>query len=309
MDKNDRIFIAGGNGQLGRAIIRNLINDGYENILSPGSKELNLCDSRKVEAFFEKERPQYVFFCAAYIGGIEFKKEHPADIFSLNMKMLINVFENAHKYNIKRLLYTATALVYPSDANIPTSEKEIKSIAPDGPDSPYTLIKYSGMKLCEYFNQQYKSNFFTVIPCNFFGPYAPFEGSKAGVVPSLIRRMHEAKKEIKESVIVWGTGNVGRDFLGVDDVASACIYAMLHYHNNKPLNIGSGKEISIREAAQMIKKVVGYEGRLEFDASKPEGRKHMLLDVTEIANIGWTRKYNFEDSVGIAYNWYRSSLN
>jgi len=306
MQKNSKIVILGAKGQLGSAINRILIEQEYTEILTPNTSELDLRDEESVNKYFVKNNPKYVFFCAAYIGGIEFKKQHPAEIFINNMKMILNVFEAARKNNVSRMIYVATALVYPNDVAIPTSEKMIREIVPCGPDSPYTLVKFSGLKLCEYYQQQYGCDFFTVIPCNFFGPNAPFEGTKAGVIPSLIRKMYEAKNANLEQVEVWGTGNVGRDFLGVDDVADACIYAINNYKDNKPLNIGSGKEITIKTAAEIIKEVVGYQGELFFDKDKPEGRKHMLLDTKILGDIGWKPKRTFEESVKIAFEWYRS---
>lgn len=308
MERNDKIFIAGAAGQLGRAICKALKEFGYQNILTPNSAELDLCDEKQVEEFFSREKPSYVFFCAAFIGGIEFKRKHPAEIFTQNMKMTLNIFELARKYCVKRMIYLATALVYPNDAEIPTPEACIRQVSPEGADSPYTLLKFSGLKMCEYYRQQYGCEFFTVIPCNFFGPNAPFDGDKAGVIPSLIRRIYKAKTEGEPNVVVWGTGNAGRDFLGVNDVADACIHTMRFYEGSLVYNIGSGNEITIREAAETIKNLIGYEGELIFDKDKPEGRKHMLLDTSLLLKNGWKPKHSFKESVEITLEWYKRSL-
>ncbi len=306
MEINDKILVTGAKGQLGSAVVRNLKNKGYHNVIAVDYQELDLYDHAAVEAFFEKERPDYVFFYAAFIGGIEFKKEHPAEIFTKNMQMTLNVFENARKFGVRKLLNTATALVYPNDAPVPTPESCISQVKPAGPDAPYTLVKFSGKMLCDFYRSQYGCRFFTVIPCNFYGPNAPFEGNKAGVVPSLIRKMHEAKTNGSREIEVWGTGNAGRDFLAVDDVADACVFLMESYDGVGPVNIGSGKEITIKEAAEIIRTVTGFEGKLVFDASKPEGRQHMLLDTSLLNGLGWHPSHSFAESVKVAYDWYWS---
>lgn len=304
MEKTSRICIVGDRGALGNAIRTQLAQAGYVNILSCDLPEVDCTSQQAVERYFSENRPEYVFFLAAISAGIEYKKKYPVEILLKNLQMETNILSCSHKYGCKRLLNVCSALLYPSSAPIPLKEKYATLTNLDEIDTPYSLAKAAGFQLCKYYQQQYGDDFFTVVPCNFFGEYAAFDGDKAGVVPSLIRRILEAKEQHLPEVVVWGTGNACREFLNSKDVASACIFLMNAAQTIPLINIGRGHEYTIRETAEMIRHVIGYDGALVFDATKPEGRLHMQLDTTALFDLGWKPTMDLEKSIEDAYAWY-----
>ena len=304
MDKRSRICIIGDKGALGNAIKHQLKLEGYENILSCDLPEVDCTSQDAVEQYFADNKPEYVFFLAAISAGIEYKKKYPVEIMLKNLQMETNVLSCSHKYGCKRLLNVCSALLYPSSAPMPLKEEYATLTKLNEIDTPYSLAKAVGFQLCKYYKQEHGCDFFTVVPCNFFGEYAAFHGDKAGVVPSLIRRILEAKEQNLSEVVVWGTGNACREFLNSKDVASACIYLIKSDRTTDLVNIGCGHEYTIRETAQTIQKIIGYEGALVFDETKPEGRLHMQLDTSILFQMGWKPSMNLEESILDAYRWY-----
>lgn len=307
MQKNKVIAILGHKGMLGRAIWEKAVEQGYTNLVGADLPELNLCDQRDVQDFFERERPEYVFFLAAAAAGIAYKKAHPADILVKNLQMITNVMDSANANGCSKMLNICSALVYPQKAEIPFKEVDATYAEMNLVDTPYALAKACGMQLAKYYNSQYGRNYITAVPCNFFGPFAPFEGDRAGVVPSLIARISRAKNRNDKAVEVWGTGNACRDLLGVSDVADACLFMMERDCAYDIFNIGSGFEYRIAEVAEVIKKVVRYEGQLMFNADRPEGRQHMMMESSRLFSMGWKPKNNLEESIRITYEWYRKN--
>lgn len=307
MDLNSRICVAGSNGLLGHAIVKQLKDAGYKKIIKCDLPEIDLCNQSETDNFFKKECPEYLFFLAAVAGGIQFKKEFPADILLKNLQMITNVMNSGHRYGCKKMINVCSALLYPVEAEIPLKEDSTTYVNLGGIDTPYSLAKAVGMQLARSFNQQFGTKYLTVVPCNFFGEYAPFEGDKAGVVSALISRIHNAKVNNIDSVEVWGTGNVCREFLNSQDVASACIFLMKADCKFDLVNIGRGYEFTIREVAEAIKRIVGYEGSLFFNSSKPEGRAHMQLNTDRLFNLGWKPSMDLDSSIRNAYEWYKDN--
>ncbi len=304
MNQSDKICVIGNKGMLGHAICNLLQERGFENIICCDLPEVNLCEQEQTRAFFREEKPDYIFFLAAVAAGINYKKTHPADMMIKNLQMITNVMESAYENGCKKMINVCSALLYPSEAGIPLHEEDATHANMGEVDTPYAMAKAAGMQLARYYNSQYGMNYVTVVPCNFFGEYAPFEGDRAGVVPALIDRMHAAKINNDSEVIVWGTGNACRELLNSKDVASACVHLMETESKWDLVNIGRGKEYSIREVAETIKKVVGYTGELVFDSTKPEGRPHMQLDTNRLFETGWRPKMGLEESIRDAYEWY-----
>ena len=308
MNQQSRICVAGSKGLLGHAIVRQLEEEGYHNIIHCDLPEVNLCDQSDTNRFFEQEKPEYVFFLAAVAGGIQFKKTYPADMLLKNLQMITNVMDAAHRCGCRKMINVCSALLYPVEAQIPLKEEDASYANLGLIDTPYSLAKAAGMQLARCYNSQYGTRYLTVVPCNFFGEYAPFEGDKAGVVSALIARIHNAKINNLDRVEVWGTGNACREFLNSRDVADACIFLMNTDAEYDLVNIGRGFEFTIREVAVMIKDVVGYTGELFFDASKPEGRAHMQLNTDKLFGLGWKPKLDLRASIQNAYDWYVKSL-
>lgn len=308
MDLNSRICIIGNKGMLGHAIWNQLSSKGYSNIIGCDLPEVDLCNQACTEAFFQERKPEYVFFLAAVAAGIQYKKTHPTDMLLKNLQMITNVMDFAYKNGCKKMINVCSALLYPNEAKIPLKEEDATHANLGEIDTPYALAKAAGMQLARYYNQQHGMRYLTVVPCNFFGEFAPFEGDRAGVVPSLISRMHNAKINGIDRVTIWGTGNACREFLNSQDVASACIYLMDIDTEYDLINIGRGQEFTIREVSEMIKKVIGYEGKLYYDASKPEGRMHMQLNTEKLFSIGWKPSMDLEASIRNAYDWYKGTL-
>lgn len=304
MNSESKICIVGHKGMLGHAIWSILEKEGYTNLIGCDLPEVDLCNQETTKEFFKKQKPEYVFFLAAVAAGIQFKKSHPVDMLLKNMQMITNVMESAYSNGCKKMINVCSALLYPREAQIPLCEEDATHANLGEIDTPYALAKAAGMQLARYYNQQYGADFLTVVPCNFFGEYAPFEGDRAGVVSALIARIHNAKINNIPTVEVWGTGNACREFLNSKDVASACIYLMNTETDYDLINIGRGFEFTIREVAEMIKSVVGYDGELFFDASKPEGRAHMQLNTEKLFSLGWKPSMDLEQSIRNAYEWY-----
>lgn len=304
MNKTDKICVIGAKGMLGHAVMNELAKRGYTDVLGVDKDDFDLRDFSATRSFFMRERPQGVFFLAAVAAGINFKKAHPVEMLLDNLQMVTNVLSSAHECGVRKLINICSALVYPRSAQIPLREEDAVSVDLDNVDTPYALSKGVGIKLCQYYRQEYGDQFVSAVPCNFFGEFAPFTGDRAGVVPALIDRIHRARRDGAGQTVVWGTGNACRELLNSKDVASACVYLYENEVDHDFINIGRGEEYSIRQVAETIRRVVGYEGELVFDATKPEGRPHMQLKVDRLFAMGWRPSMDLEQSIQDAYRWY-----
>lgn len=304
MSYNGKVCVIGAKGLLGHAVVNELRYRGYHELLLIDREEIDLRDQQATRDFFLEERPEGVFFLAAVAAGINYKKTHPVEMLLDNLQMVTNVLSSSHEIGVKKLINICSSLVYPRSAKMPLMEEDATSIDIDNIDAPYALAKSAGVKLTQYYREEFGDQFISAIPCNFFGEYAPFQGDRAGVVPALIDRIHKAKTEKAPYVQVWGTGNACRELLNSKDVASACVFLFEKYVPYDFINIGRGNEYTIREIAESVKDIVGYKGKLEFDPRKPEGRLHMQLNVDRIFSMGWRPKMNLEESIRDAYEWY-----
>ena len=284
----------------GSAIMRKLKEKGYNNLIYRTHKELDLTNQADVFKFFETEKPEVVILAAAAVGGIKKNMDHPADMLMINMMIQSNVFEAAHRNNVNRLLFLGSSCIYPRLCSQPMKEEYLLTGPFEPTNEGYALAKVAGLRLCEYYNRQYGTDYISIMPCNLYGINDHYN-ENAHVMASLLRRFHEAKVDNLPSVSVWGTGKQRREFLFVDDMADAAVYFLENYHKSEFVNIGSGKDVSIAELAETIAKVVGYKGKIEFDTSKPDGMPRTLLDTTKAESLGWKYKTELEDGIRLTY--------
>ena len=302
MEKEAKIYVAGHKGMVGSAIVRKLRSEGYNNIVTRTSKELDLRRQELVEQFFVKEKPDYVFLAAAKVGGIMANSKHPADFMYDNMILEMNVIKSAFDNKVKKLMFLGSSCIYPRMAPQPMPENCLLTSALEQTNEAYALAKISGLKYCEYLNRQYHTDYISVMPTNLYGPNDNYHPEHSHVLPALIRRFHEAKESDAKEVVIWGTGTPLREFLYVDDLADACVFLMNTYSGDETVNLGTGKEITIKELANIVKRVVGYDGELKFDTSKPDGTPRKLLDVSKLEKLGWKYKVELEDGIKLAYD-------
>lgn len=301
MEKNAKIYVAGHRGMVGSAIVRSLNRQGYTNIITRTHKELDLTRQDAVEAFFEHEKPEYVFLAAAKVGGIVANSEALADFMYDNMTLEMNVIHSAWKNGCKKLEFLGSSCIYPRLANQPIKESELLTGSLEPTNEAYALAKISGLKYCEYLNRQYGCDYISLMPTNLYGPNDNYHPTHSHVLPALIRRFHEAKENGLDSVTCWGTGTPLREFLYVDDLADACVYCMNHYSGNETVNVGTGKEISIKDLTELVAKVVGYTGKICWDTTKPDGTPRKLLDVSKLESLGFKYQVELEEGIGLAY--------
>ena len=304
MNKDNKIYVAGHRGLVGSAIVRRLETKGFTNIIGKTHSELDLRNAVEVEEFFNIEKPEYVFLAAAKVGGILANSKYPADFIYENLQIQNNVIKMAHKYEVKKLMFLGSSCIYPKMCPQPIKEEYLLSGYLEETNEAYALAKISGLKMCQFFNTQYGKNYISVMPTNLYGPYDNFSGENSHVMPALIRRFHEAKVNNAKEIVVWGSGTPRREFLYSEDMADACIYLMETYEGNDFFNIGTGKEITIKALAEMIKEVVGYEGKITFDLSKPDGTPRKLLDVSKLKEAGWRYKVELRDGIEKDYTWF-----
>ena len=302
MNKNSKIYIAGHNGLAGSAIHRLLVKNGYSNIIFKNSTELDLRNQEKVMSFFNDERPEYVFFAAGTVGGIMANKTYPADFIFDNVTMFFNTINSSYKSNVKKLLYLGSSCIYPRDSPQPIKEEYLLSNYLEESNKPYAISKIAGIELCKSFNQQYNTNYISLMPTNLFGINDNYDLNNSHLVAALIRKIHEAKILNKEEVILWGTGLPRREILISDQLANACLYFMENYNGNDIINIGRGVDFTIKEIANMIKEVVKFNGKIIFDDSKPDGTMQKKLDVSNANNLGWQASGILLEELNIAYN-------
>ena len=301
MDRNGKIYVAGHRGMVGSAIVRALEKNGYHNIVTRTHKELDLTRQDAVEAFFEEEKPAYVFLAAAKVGGIVANNEAPADFLYENMILEMNVIHSAFKNNVKKLMFLGSSCIYPRMCPQPIKEDYLLTGALEQTNEAYALSKISGLKYCEYLNRQYHTDYISVMPTNLYGPNDNYHPTHSHVLPALIRRFHEAKVDNLPYVTCWGTGKPLREFLYVDDLADACVFLMNNYSGNETVNLGTGKELTIKELTELVAKVIGYEGEIRWDSTKPDGTPRKLLDVSKLESLGWHYKTELEEGIRLSY--------
>lgn len=301
MNKTDKIYVAGHKGMVGSAIVRELKKQGYTNIIVRSHDELDLCRQDKVESFFVEERPKYVFLAAAKVGGIWANQNALADFMYDNMILEMNVINSAWRNGCEKLEFLGSSCIYPRMASQPISEASLLSSELEKTNEAYALAKISGLKYCEYLNQQYGTDYISVMPTNLYGPNDNYHPMHSHVLPAMIRRFHEAKENGIPEVVCWGDGSPLREFLYVDDLANLCVFLMNNYSGNETVNAGTGKEISIKDLAELVSQVVGYKGQIKWDSSKPNGTPRKVLDVSKSKKMGWKYKIELEEGVRLAY--------
>ena len=303
MLKNSKIFVAGSNGMVGSAIIRNLENNGFNNIIKKASKELDLRNQKEVFSFFENEKPEYVFLAAAKVGGIHANNIYPADFIYDNMMIQNNVIHAAHIHKVEKLLFLGSSCIYPKFAPQPLKEDCLLTGLLEPTNEAYAIAKISGLKMCAFYKKQYGSNFISAMPTNLYGVNDNFNLQNSHVLPALLRKFIEAKNNNEKEVVIWGSGTPMREFLFVDDLAEACVFLMQNYNETEFVNIGTGIDVTIKELAETIKKTVGFSGNLVFDSTKPDGTPKKLLDVSKINNLGWKHNVSLKEGIQKTLNW------
>ena len=304
MNKNSKIYVAGHRGLVGSAIVRNLEEKGFNNIICRTHKELDLTNQNEVRRFFEEERPEYVFLAAAKVGGIHANNTYPADFIYENLMIQNNVIKAAHDFEVKKLLFLGSTCIYPKMAPQPIKEDYLLTGSLEETNEAYAVAKIAGLEMCKFFKRQYGDNFISCMPTNLYGPNDNFDLKNSHVLPALIRKFHEAKVNNSEVVEVWGTGKPLREFLYVDDMADACVFLMENYDGEQHVNIGTGVEVSIRELAETVKEVVGFEGELVFNTDMPDGTPRKLTTVDKLNGLGWRHKVDLNNGIKLAYEWF-----
>lgn len=304
MEQSSKIYVAGHNGLVGSAICRELQKQGYTNIITRSHQELDLIRQADVEAFFEKEKPEYVFLAAAKVGGIMANIKAPADFLYENIAIANNVIHTAYKSGVKKLLFLGSSCIYPRSCSQPIKEDYLLTSELEATNEGYAIAKIAGLKLCEYYNTQYGVDFISAMPCNIYGIGDNFDLEKSHVLPALIRKFHEAKILNLDKVVIWGTGKPRREFLFSDDLGNACIYLMNNYYDNQFINVGSGIDYTIKEIAIIIKNIIGYDGNIVYDTTKPDGTFQKLMDISKINKLDWKPETSLKDGLTKTYEWY-----
>lgn len=302
MEKTAKIYVAGHRGMVGSALVRKLEKEGYSNIVTRTSKELDLRNQQQVNAFFQTEKPDYVFLAAAKVGGIVANNTYRAEFIYDNLMMECNVIEAAYRNGVSKLMFLGSSCIYPKLAPQPLKEEYLLTGLLEYTNQPYAIAKIAGIELCNSYRKQYGCNFISVMPTNLYGPNDNYDLNNSHVLPALLRKFITAKKESRSEVEIWGTGSPMREFLHVDDLADACYYLMDHYNEEGLVNIGVGSDIAIKELAELIKEIVGYEGAIKFDTSKPDGTPRKLMDVSKLNQLGWKAKISLKDGITSVYN-------
>ncbi|GAB1536509.1 GDP-L-fucose synthase [Geovibrio sp. ADMFC3] len=315
MNKNSKIFVAGHRGLVGSALVKNLTEKGYNNIITRTRNELDLTDQSAVAAFFASEKPEYVFLAAAKVGGIMANNTYRADFIYENLMIQNNVINQAYVNGVKKLLFLGSTCIYPKETPQPMKEEYLLASPLEYTNEPYAIAKIAGIKMCESYNIQHGTNFISVMPTNLYGPNDNFDLNSSHVLPALIRKMHEAKERGDSSVEIWGSGKPRREFMYSEDMADACVFIMENVNfadltkgkteiRNTHINIGTGQDISIKELAELIKQIVRYEGELVYNTEKPDGTMVKLTDVSRLNSLGWKHKTELEEGIRKMYDWY-----
>ena len=331
MEKSDKIYVAGHRGLVGSAIVRNLKVKGYDNVIGRTHKELDLTDQAVVRAFFEEERPDVVVnfaaeshvdrsienpavfletnvIAAAKVGGINANNTSPADFAYENMQIQCNVIESCHRFQVKKLLFLGSTCIYPRMAPQPIPEDALLTGPLEETNEAYAIAKIAGLEMCKFYKRQYGDHFISCMPTNLYGPYDNYDLQGSHVMPAMIRKFHEAKVDNAPVVELWGTGTPLREFLYVDDMADACVFLLEHYDGEQHVNIGTGKEVTIKELAKIVKRTVGYQGEIIWNQGMPDGTPRKLTNVDKLHGLGWTHRVELEEGVGLAYRWFKENV-
>lgn len=308
MEKEAKIYIAGHRGMVGSAIMRNLQNKGYNNFITRRSAELDLRNQQAVADFFAQEKPDYVFLAAAKVGGIHANNTYRGEFLYDNLMIQNNVIHQSYVHGVKKLQFLGSSCIYPKMADQPLKEEYLLTGTLESTNEPYAIAKIAGIKLCENYRAQYGCDFISAMPTNLYGPNDNYDLNNSHVLPALIRKFHEAKESSAESVEIWGTGSPKREFLHVDDLAEACVYLMEHYSEPELVNIGTGEDIAIKDLALLIKDIVGFEGEITHDTSKPDGTPRKLMDVSKLHRYGWKHKIELREGITTVYQQYQEEI-
>ncbi len=304
MERDAKIYVAGHRGMVGSALVRRLQAEGRTRLVLRTSKDLDLRDGATVRAFFDVERPDYVFLAAAKVGGIWANATAPAEFIYDNLAIQTNIIHESYRHGVKKLLFLGSSCIYPQDCAQPIREEYLLTGPLEPTNAPYAVAKIAGITMCQSYSRQYGTNFICAMPTNLYGPEDNFDLETAHVLPALLRKFHEAKEEGKKEVVVWGSGTPRREFLHVDDLADACLFLMRHYDDSEPINVGVGEDVTIRELAVLIGQVVGYDGAIVWDRTKPDGTPRKLLDVSRLKAAGWKAQIGLRGGLERAYAWY-----
>ncbi len=308
MEKKDKIYVAGHRGLVGSAIVRNLKEKGYTNIIGRTHKELDLTDQVMVREFFESEKPDVVVLAAAKVGGINANNTAPADFAYQNMQIQCNVIDCCHKYQVKKLLFLGSTCIYPKMAPQPIPEDALLTGPLEETNEAYAIAKIAGLEMCKFYKRQYGDDFISCMPTNLYGPHDNYDLEGSHVMPAMIRKFHEAKVSNAPQVELWGTGTPLREFLYVDDMADACVFLLENYSGEQHVNIGTGKEVTIRELAETVKKAVGYKGEIRWNQDMPDGTPRKLTNVDKLHELGWKHRVELEEGVELAYQWFKDHV-
>jgi GDP-L-fucose synthase len=308
MNKTSKIYIAGHTGLVGSSILRNLQKNQFNNLVFRTSQELDLTDFNKTLNFFNSEKPEYVFLAAAKVGGILANRDYPADFIYQNLRIELNVIEASKQAGVEKLLFLGSSCIYPKFSTQPIKEEYLLEGNLEETNEPYAIAKIAGIKLCQAYNRQYGTKFISAMPTNLFGVNDNFDLNTSHVLPAMIRKMHDAKLQNSDSVTLWGTGSPKREFLFVDDLAESLVFLMQKYDENEWVNVGTGEDISIKELASLVKDIIGYQGEVIWDTTKPDGTPRKLLDVSKINSLGWKAKTKISEGIKITYEWYLQNI-
>jgi len=308
MELNSKIFVAGHNGMVGSAIVRKLKNEGYTNIITASHQELDLTNQSRTYNYFKNEKPDYVFLAAAKVGGIMANNLYPAEYIYQNLMIETNVINSCFNFDVKKLLLLGSSCIYPRECPQPIKEEYLLSGYLEQTNDAYAIAKIAGIKMCQSYNKQYNTNYISVMPTNLYGPNDSYHLENSHVFPAMIRKIHEAKVRGDKSITLWGTGSPYREFLHVYDLADACLFLMENYNQNEIINIGSGKDLTIKDLALLMKKIIEFEGEIYFDSSKPDGTPKKLLDVSKLHSLGWNHTIELEEGIKETYKNYLTTL-
>jgi GDP-L-fucose synthase len=308
MNKDAKIYVAGHSGMVGSALLRELNRREYTNVLTKPRMMLDLTCQADVMDFFAQEKPDYVFFAAAKVGGIEANSRYPADFIRDNLLIQNNVIDAAYRHSAKKLLFLGSSCIYPKLSPQPIKEEYLLTGGLEPTNEWYAIAKIAGIKLCQAYREQYGFNSIAVMPTNLYGPDDNFSLTDSHVLPAILRKMHEAKINKSNSVEIWGSGEPRREFLYVDDLAQACVFLMQNYNDEQIINVGVGKDISIRELAEKIKAIVGFDGELNFNLTKPDGTPRKLLDITKLNDLGWSARTGLDEGITNSYQWFSNNI-
>ena len=308
MDQHDRIYVAGHTGLVGTALVKRLGKEGFSHLILQSSRELDLRNQEAVSRFYRKEQPDFVIVAAARVGGILANDLYSAEFLYDNLMIAANLIHGAWEHKVKKLLFLGSSCVYPASTPQPMKESQLLTAPLEPTNEAYAMAKLSGIMMCRHYRKQYGADFISALPTNLYGPHDHFDLQTAHVLPALIRKFHEAVVEQRATVEIWGTGTPVREFMHVDDLADACLFLMKHYSSKEPINVESGEEISIRDLAEMIRKVTGYKGEIVYDPTKPEGVSRKLLDTSKLRQLGWESGISLPQGIKETYQWYQTAL-